>query len=165
MVEYVTRAVVLEKKIWRECDGVIYFFTEDWGLIKARARGIKKITSKLSGHLEPGDLVLVRLVEGKGTWVVDALKEREIKIGLPSLQVVRFLASLWQRDDDVFGKLLKGGVLEKDFLSHFGFNHRFSKCQVCGHSKPDFFELENHDFVCRICSPSLKIEPDKVICI
>jgi len=165
MIEYVTQAVVLEKELWREQDGVIYFFTEELGLVMARAMGVKKITSKLGGHLEPGDLVTVRLVEGKGTWVADALKERRLEVSLGVLRVVRFLASLWQRDDEVFEKLLVGKSEEKEFLAHFGFDDKFSQCYICGYKKPDYFELKNHNFICRTCWPSLKLAVDRVILI
>ena len=74
MQEYVTRAVVLDKETrGGHADARYSFFTERFGKVRAKATSSRKIVSKLAGHLEPGTLSAVRIIEQHGTRVVDAL--------------------------------------------------------------------------------------------
>ena len=52
MATYKTHAIILSSFPYKEHDRIITFFSEDYGRIDARARGSRKITSKLAGHLE-----------------------------------------------------------------------------------------------------------------
>jgi len=79
MQEYVTEAVVLDTVPSAELDVRVSLFTKKFGKLVARAKSVKKITSKLAGHLEPGNIIKIRLVEKKGLQLVDALKEREVQ--------------------------------------------------------------------------------------
>ena len=56
-----------------EADSLITFYTKDFGKVGAKAKGAKRIVSKLSAHLEPLNFVLVRLIEGRGFQIADAL--------------------------------------------------------------------------------------------
>ena len=56
-----------------EADSLITFYTKDFGKVVAKAKGAKRIVSKLSAHLEPLNFVLVRLIEGRGFQIADAL--------------------------------------------------------------------------------------------
>ncbi|MAG28539.1 DNA repair protein RecO [bacterium] len=53
MATYKTKAIILSSYPYREHDRIISFFSDSFGRIEARARGIRKIQSKLAGHLEP----------------------------------------------------------------------------------------------------------------
>ncbi|MDD5043576.1 MAG: DNA repair protein RecO [Patescibacteria group bacterium] len=67
MSTYKTRAIVLTKKTWRENDALYSFYSEDFGKIKAVAKGAKRISSKLAPHLEPlmvTDLMVARSSRG-----------------------------------------------------------------------------------------------------
>ncbi len=86
MHEYVTKAVVLDKATHGgEVDARYSFFTERYGKIRAKAKSSRKIVSKLAGHLEPGTLASVRIIEQHGTQVIDALKIARVPIGMRSL--------------------------------------------------------------------------------
>lgn len=58
-------AVVLSRRDFREYDQIISLYTEDCGKIELLARGVKKIASKNSSHLEPWAIVDVCFVRGK----------------------------------------------------------------------------------------------------
>ena len=73
MVEYFTEALVLDKEDSGDLDARIILYTEDLGKITAKAKSVKRITSKLNGHLEPLNFIQVRLVEKNGFQIVDAL--------------------------------------------------------------------------------------------
>lgn len=53
MATYKTKAIVLSSYPYREYDRIVTFFSGEFGKIDARARGSRKITSKLAGHIEP----------------------------------------------------------------------------------------------------------------
>ncbi len=50
---YLTHGIVLKRRDYREVDRVLTLYTKEYGKIEALARGVKKIVSKLAGHLEP----------------------------------------------------------------------------------------------------------------
>ncbi len=58
-------AIVLSRHDFREYDQVISLYTQTHGKKEALARGVKKITSKNSGSLEPFSLVEVEIIPGK----------------------------------------------------------------------------------------------------
>jgi DNA repair protein RecO (recombination protein O) len=65
---YTTRGIVLGSHPSREADRLYAILTEDLGLVRARAGGVRLEKSKLRGMLEPFSLVRVSLVRGKGEW-------------------------------------------------------------------------------------------------
>jgi len=70
---YQTPAIVLATRDEREADRVVTFYTRDFGKIKAFARGIRLMKSKLRGHIVSGALIRIAFVEGKESYhLVDA---------------------------------------------------------------------------------------------
>jgi DNA repair protein RecO (recombination protein O) len=59
------QAIVLQRKNFREHDQIISLYTKEKGKLELLARGVKKITSKNSAHLEPFCLGLIEMVPGK----------------------------------------------------------------------------------------------------
>jgi DNA repair protein RecO (recombination protein O) len=59
------QAVVISRRDFRENDQIICFYSRDYGRLDLLAKGIKKITSKLSGNLTPGNLVEIEVAKGK----------------------------------------------------------------------------------------------------
>jgi DNA repair protein RecO (recombination protein O) len=57
--------IVLNRTPFREHDEVISVITRDSGRVDVRAKGVKKITSKLSSHLEPFSYIAFDFVQGK----------------------------------------------------------------------------------------------------
>jgi DNA repair protein RecO (recombination protein O) len=53
MATYKTQAIILSSYPYREHDRIISMYSDSFGRIEARARGTRKITSKLAGNLEP----------------------------------------------------------------------------------------------------------------
>ncbi len=62
---YLTNGIVLRRRDHREHDRVLTLYTEKYGKIDAVARGVKKITSKLAGHLEPMSYSSFMLARGR----------------------------------------------------------------------------------------------------
>lgn len=60
-----TPGFILNAKKLREVDKVFSLFTEKVGKLEVQARGVRKILSKLQGHLQPFALIDFYLVHGK----------------------------------------------------------------------------------------------------
>ncbi len=58
-------AIVLSRRDFRESDQIVSVYTKEKGKLNLLARGIKKITSKNSAHLEPFSLVEIEVIPGK----------------------------------------------------------------------------------------------------
>jgi DNA repair protein RecO (recombination protein O) len=58
-------ALVLNRRDFREFDQLISFYTKEKGKVELLARGVKKIVSKNSAHLEPFSYLMVECVQGK----------------------------------------------------------------------------------------------------
>jgi DNA repair protein RecO (recombination protein O) len=61
-----TKGVVLRTIDIGEADRILEIFTDDLGKVRAVARGVRKIRSKLAGHLEPFTYVDLLLAKGRG---------------------------------------------------------------------------------------------------
>lgn len=127
MFECVTKALVLEKIPMGETDGLLTLYTERLGKVSVKARSLRKITSKLSAHTEPGYLALVRLV-GKNPfqkaigsfWLSDALCEKRLFSDVIFLDSVASLTTEFQTDRELWQFLLEGRTDRNALLSVLG---------------------------------------------
>ena len=114
MEEYFTEALVLDKEPIGESDSLISLYTKELGKITARAISIRKITSKLSSHLEPLNFVDARLVHKNRFQVVDALKTGRLNSkAIGTLHLIKDLSGEGEPDRDLWN-LLKKGNFEGD---------------------------------------------------
>src|SRR3989339_1308355 len=58
-------SIVLSRRDFREFDQMISVYTKERGKLNLLARGVKKIISKNSAHLEPFSLVDIEIARGK----------------------------------------------------------------------------------------------------
>lgn len=65
MSTYHSAAVVLKRQDFKEYDKLLTVYTEKAGKMEVVARGVKKIQSKLAGHLEPFNVIDLVLAKGK----------------------------------------------------------------------------------------------------
>lgn len=77
-----TLALILNRQPYREYDSLVTIYTPDYGKLILVARGLKKLQSKLAGHLEPLTLADIMIISGKGRDYVGAALGREIYSGL-----------------------------------------------------------------------------------
>lgn len=66
--KYVTRAIVLARTPLREAGASVTLLTEEFGLVRARAEGLRKPGAKLAHALQALDECSVTLVRGKDGW-------------------------------------------------------------------------------------------------
>jgi recombinational DNA repair protein (RecF pathway) len=165
MREYVTEAVVLAKDPLRDRDTRYFFFTKRFGKVIGKATSARKITSKLAGHLEPGNLVEVRLVErnggnGNSTQIADALKTRRLALSLSDLNFLNALLHEGEADPALWGELIGTTFLWSRALAILGWDPAGAVCEECG-KKVTHFYLQRQEFFCVACAS--KLERDKLL--
>lgn len=69
-MNYKTSGIVIKRMNFGEADRILTIFTRRFGKIKAIAKGVRKIKSKLAGNLEPFMLLDLQLHEGKTFYIV-----------------------------------------------------------------------------------------------
>lgn len=65
MSTYRSEAIILKGRDFKEYDRLLTIYTQKMGKIEVVARGVKKIQSKLAGHLQPFCLVDLHVARGK----------------------------------------------------------------------------------------------------
>ncbi len=174
MTEYFTKALVLDQQDSGEFDKLIYFYTEDLGKVVAKAKSIRKITSKLASQLQPLNFVRVRLVEKNGFQVVDALAFNKIKASSLIFELVRFIKEMTfeLQPDRKFWLLIRKISQElknnkkfsyKPILKALGFSSEFARCNVCDSKLVVYFSSAEQVFLCRKCA--FKINKNELILI
>jgi hypothetical protein len=176
MIEYYTKAFVLNRESKGEMDAWLTLYTKDLGKIKAKAKSVRKITSKLSGHLTPGKLVELRIIEinGGGYQVVDALSlpgevtpellrffdfiDEFVPAALPDLY-------LWRELELVFGQKLPLKSAYRRFISVIGYNPEKAACDHCGSRRIAYFAPRDIMFLCSRCLVISGLKENEVIAI
>lgn len=157
MQEFITDALVLDRQDSGEQDCRVYLYTKEAGKLSCKVKSVRKIVSKLSGHLQPANFVTARIVDKNGAQLVDALTAQKSEADpalIKNLFLVKDLAAEGEPDSDLWEFLQKGNLETKTLLSFFGFDPAFAKCYSCQNSNPDFFYPPDTSFYCRQCSPS-----------
>jgi len=174
MIEYLTNALVLDIEDASESDKVVYLFTKDLGKVKVKAKSARKITSKLSGHLQPLNFVKVRLVEKNGFQITDALVLDRVKASSVALAVLDFIKemtyelqpdkNLWTLIKKTFQNLKNNKKISyRPLIEALGFSPEFAGCDVCGSKKVVYFSKTEQVFLCEKCA--LKIDKNELILI
>lgn len=80
---YKTEAIVLRQRKLGEADRIVTLLTPLYGKVDAKAKGVRKTSSRMSGHLQPLTRCLVQLAQGRAMEVVAGCQ------GLESFQPLR----------------------------------------------------------------------------
>src|SRR5450830_263530 len=82
MHSFKTNGIVIKRMNFGEADRILTIMTERFGKVKAIARGVRKSTSRLGGHLEPFMVVEFQLYSGKTFYTITGA---EIVSDLPNI--------------------------------------------------------------------------------
>lgn len=63
-------AVVLRHGDWGEADRILTLYTREQGMVRAIAKGVRKMTSRKAGHLQPFTQITVQLAKGRDLLIV-----------------------------------------------------------------------------------------------
>lgn len=184
MVEYFTEALVLDKEDSGDLDARIILYTEDLGKIIAKAKSVKRITSKLNGHLEPLNFIQVRLVEKNGFQIVDALTiansanfKENPAVFFRLLNFIKFFKEmtfdlqpdrkLWLAMKEIVANWLiyqkKEKAIYRLIIKILGFDPAHAACVFCRGKEINFFSPEDYIFFCAKCA--IKIPKKEIVLI
>ncbi len=158
---YATRGYVLRRFNLGEADRIITFITPDHGKLKAVARGVRRMKSKLAGHLELFSHVEIQVAIGKSLDVITGAKLIETppefdydQLGLAYLYA-QMLDKLLDEDDQPQDSYVLIQMALEDLTAHsasnlgelyfklrlaaiLGHQPGLSNCVRCGKSGADF---------------------------
>ena len=93
-----TRGVVLSRINYREADRILTIYTQNLGKISVLAKGVRKSSSMLGGHLELFNIARFELKESKNWYILSgAQTERNysnIRLHLPKISAGYYVAEL-----------------------------------------------------------------------
>ncbi len=162
MKECFDEAIILEREPIGDLDIRVTFLGKQFGKITAKAKSARKITSKLSAHLEPSFLSKVRFIEKNGTQIVDALKIGRISVGLLDLLRLAKVLHDGEASNKLWNSLKTGELNWPQTLGILGWDPRHAECAICG-SSPAVFHIATQEFFCNECG--LKPAADEVVYI
>ncbi len=162
MQEYLSEAVVLDRLPSGDLNGRVVFLTKRFGKLVGRARSIRKITAKLSGHLQPGNLVQLRMVEKHGLQIVDALKKSRLSLSLAELRFLGELLAEAEPEFTIWEMLIAERFSWNTTLKILGWDPDFASCAMCS-GELGAFHPRTQEFFCKNCAS--KLRPDEVICL
>ena len=67
---YKTEAIILRQRKLGEADRILTLHTPAYGKLDAKAKGVRKTTSRMSGHLQPLNRCMVQLARGRTMEVI-----------------------------------------------------------------------------------------------
>ena len=159
MIEYITEAIVLDKEGRGDVDTLVTLFTKDLGKVNAKAKSMRKITSKLASHTEPGSLGTYRLVTrsplygGKSlVQLVDGLKEKTLFRHFLFLESVAKLTLEYHEDPELWDFLREGVPDQEALMRVVGFTKDNATCANCGNTRTSAFFPTDQYFLCAPCS-------------
>ena len=79
---YKTEALVLRQRPLGEADRIVILYTPNYGKLEAKAKGVRKTTSRLAGHLQPLTRCAIQLARGRSMEVVAGCQTIEAFPGL-----------------------------------------------------------------------------------
>jgi len=175
MSEYFTRGIILERESSGESDDSLVIFTKDLGKIRAKVKSVKRIISKLSGHLQVGSLCDIRLTKKNNIQLIEAISYKsalsaDLHCFLGFINQMTPYESpdhhLWYAieyviDKDIFisGEDILRRKVYRRLLDIMGFGPRLAKCSDCGTPKIAYFVPSDIMF---LCSNSLLRAPMKI---
>ena len=80
---YKTETIILRQRRLGEADRLLTVYTPTYGKLEVKAKGVRKITSRMAGHLQPLTRCMVQLAQGRISEVVTGCQTIE------SFQVLR----------------------------------------------------------------------------
>ena len=172
MVEHYTRAFVLAREPKGELDAALTLYTKDLGKVVAKIKSIRRITSKLSGHLVPGSLANIRIVErnGNGHQVVDALSTY-VEINLESLRFLDFVNKLtpvgvpdlhlWHELESTLIKETPSKNAFQRIIYLMGYDPKNAACDNCGSRQIAYFVPRDIMFLCARCFTDSRAKQDE----
>lgn len=173
-------AVVLRHSDWGEADRILTLYTREQGMVRAIAKGARKVTSRKAGHLQPFTHITVQLAKGRDLLIVTQvetvnaflpLHDDLVKTGYAAYVVELLLRFSYEEESanpSVFRLLVETlDRIEKEdeawlairyyemrFLDAVGFRPQLFECANCGReilAEDQFFSFTAGGVICPRC--------------
>lgn len=177
-------AVVLRHADWGEADRLLTLYTREQGMVRALAKGARKITSRKGGHLQPFTQITVQLAKGRDLFIVTQvetvnaflpLHDNLVKTGYAAYAVELLLRFSYEEEGGhpTLFKLLVETLerIEKEsetwlairyyemrFLDTVGFRPQLFECANCGRAiapEDQYFSFTAGGVICPRCGQGL----------
>jgi len=176
--EYYTPALVLRAIPRNDKDAQFVLYTKELGKIYATAKSVRKITSKLAGHLKIGSLIDARIINRGGSFqLIDALARSAPCKDLGVLRFLSFLDStipqrevdqrLWYTVREVTESCRISAPIYRYLLQLMGFAKSGEETLVCqGCRRGDqvvYFYPTDIIFLCSNCLLRVRIDINEAV--
>ncbi len=177
-------AVVLRHSDWGEADRILTLYTREQGMVRALAKGARKVTSRKAGHLQPFTHITVQLAKGRDLLIItqvetvnaflplhdDLMKTGHAAYAVELLlrfsyedeganpSIFRLLVETLERLEKEEDAWLPIRYYEMRFLDAVGFRPQLFECVNCGREiRPEdqFFSFLAGGVVCPRCGEGL----------
>lgn len=177
-------AVVLRHTDWGEADRLLTLYTRDQGIVRALAKGARKVTSRKAGHLQPFTHITVQLAKGRDLLIVTQvetvnaflpLHDDLVKTGYAAYVVELLLRFSYEEEgaDPSIFRLLVDTLdrIEKEedawmatryyevrLLDAVGFRPQLFECVNCGReimAEDQFFSFTSGGVICPRCGEGI----------
>ena len=177
-------AVVLRHSDWGEADRLLTLYTREQGMVRALAKGARKVTSRKAGHLQPFTYITVQLAKGRDLLIItqvetvnaflplhdDLMKTGHAAYAIELLlrfsyedeganpSIFRLLVETLERLEKEDDAWLPLRYYEMRFLDAVGFRPQLFECVNCGREiRPEdqFFSSLAGGVVCPRCGDGL----------
>lgn len=156
-------AVVLRHTNWGEADRILTLYTRQLGKVRAIAKGVRKMRSRKSGHLEPFTQVNLQLARGRDMFIITQaeatntyLHLRDNLVGVGYASYVVELLDRFTFDDDEnppLFHLLANTLKRLDQESRSFLAVRYYEVRLL-----DLLGYRPHLFHCASCETEIKAE-------
>ena len=163
MQEYLSEAVILDREPAGDLDVRLSVFTKRFGKFVVKAKSARRITSKLAGHLQPGNLVDARIVEKNGLQIVDVLKKRRLDIAPADLHRLDLILAEAEPEPRLWRELVGDKFVWWEVLGILGWEPAAAQCGACDGTEDLVFSISGQEFFCGNCSS--KLDQNEVIYI
>lgn len=177
-------AVVLRHGDWGEADRLLTLYTREQGMVRALAKGVRKMTSRKGGHLQPFTYVTLQLAKGRDLLIVtqvetvnafltlhDNLEKTSYAAYIVELllrfsyeeeggnpTIFRLLTETLDRLEKEEDSWLAIRYYEMRLLDAVGFRPQLFACANCGREilpEDQFFSFTSGGVICSRCGEGL----------
>ncbi len=185
---YKTEAIILKHSNFGEADRIVTLFTPNYGKIRAVARGVRRMKSKLGGHVEPINCCSMMISHGRNLETINQSQiiedfppvHRDLDLTAQAAYLVELVDVFNSEHSENYpvyklllnslrhlGKTRKIDLLfryfEVQLLGHLGYRPELFECVQCRSApKPveNFFSCSGGGIICPGCAPSqLNVRP------
>ena len=179
MHEYYTPAIVLDLKPRNAKDLQVTLYTNELGKIRAIAKSMRKITSKLAGHMRVGNLVDARVIDRGSFQLIDGLSRRMACKSEDMFNFLNFLEAmtsynqpdtrLWYTVNEIMERCQFSPAIYRYLLQIMGFGKEVSdKLPACGRCRQVkeslvYFYAPDIIFLCSGCITRTTVDKNDLV--